>query len=104
MKVINSPQAQTPPREDEFVPIGFYGLIGDIRIWVRMLEREWCDREVRAYLIWQLESAVQALGYMAAGHEILRAFDKAGDVYYAYEEMVSDPSAAADRCPNCREE
>jgi hypothetical protein len=86
MKVINPLKGQMPPMEDEFTPIGFYGLIRDIRVCVNMLDREWCDREARAWLIWQLESAVRALGYMAAGREILRAFDEAGDVYYAYKE------------------
>ena len=86
MKVINPLKGQTPPREDEFVPIGFYGLIGDIRICVRMLESEWGDREARAWLVWQLASAVRALTHLAAGREILRAFNEAGDAYYAYRE------------------
>ena len=86
MKVINPLKGQTPPGQDEFVPLAFYGLIGDIRVCVNMLDREWHDRKTRARMIWQLASAVRALAHLAEGREILRAFNDAGDVYYAYEE------------------
>jgi hypothetical protein len=86
MQIINTPRGQTPPGDDEFVPVGFYGVIGDIRVCLNILDREWCDREARARLIGQIESAARALGCLAAGREVLRAFNESGDVYYAYEE------------------
>jgi hypothetical protein len=87
MQVLNLVDYMTCPPKDDFYPITTSELLDDIAAYVRLLGQWWYDREARDGLLWQLETAVQALACAAGGAVVLRAEDgSSGEVYYAVAE------------------
>jgi hypothetical protein len=87
MQVLNLVDYMTAPPAADFYRITTHELLDDIATYVKLLNQWWYDREARDGLLWQLETAVQALVCAADGAVVLRAEDgSSGEIFYAITE------------------